>query len=814
MRVDFDSPQKKIQKLVSTLRKSRTELYFKGEFNPSKPIKNNSFNMLQLAQVQKWVRGFQRRNWYSLKNHMLTNNFDKEFINAIYTSWIRFKVMSAIRPMHKQFFVWIFKNYLLPEQQQRFEYIRDICIEEDSSFRHEFERQMNADYSDKRIIEYFINEDMDYWIPISLFPLVEINGKERMFYAFKPYEVKQDDLKWLRERIITYIYDLQISELFVPPADVLFKVGNQLYNDEGVCRKDYERPQTSFDSSFKYQRFLAQPLKPREVWLPGKAIKNNNVFWMNICRQIIKNDPTYPSADIEELHNRVREHLADVLRFDISGFGFQFLREYLDIGISCIQELYPCSDIDEQADITRSIFDRIKVQLEDGSFVYPTRGIGLGYYEDLKTLVMLAILHDYNPVSVYGDQGLISQNNLDGIIKLGEMNFELKFEKIEVCGTRKVVQVKWAGVRMKPDSYKKPKQFLDPLMGAFFSRHHWERKLGLLGVCREYPKHYRKLERKIAFMYELIFGYEFQRGDTFNNFKNCGVLDSVPIQDGYGKLYRVESKLAPYSANLFDITYQTPFRISSQKAYPNRVSKDFQIERKKIYRSTEYMDNVCYLYLNPRISYNKKDKVFPRVLPEWADFLYLANHGKTSGSLTYGLESEDIMLAPIRQVFSQNPIRARAEGGYSIDTIWRSSRGASEEWVYASQFLVEASGRSLPYVRRNDLDQHPHMMNDPMYYNDNLISYIISEDVSKKRKRSIVSHVSANSDYIQARILETLPYKIGKGAIDNLAGLVSLVNKEIEMVERVGSQHSVDLHGEIESDEEYYAEDIDLGFYD
>jgi len=812
---DFEYPQKKIRKLVHTLRENVSGPYFKGEILPSKPIKNDSFNMQQLAQVQYWVRGFQRRNWYQLRDHMLQNNFSKEFIEAIFQSWVKFKLLSAIRPKWKSFFVWVFKHYLVPEKQERFEYIREVCLEEDASYRHEYERQMKADDCDKRIIEYFIREEVIFWIPICIFPLVEINGKEKMFYCFKDYNIDDGVLKWLREKVTNYIYNLQIEELFVPPSDILFKVGNQNYNDEGVVRKDYERPSTSFDSSFLYQRFLAQPLKPREVWLPGKSIKNNNLFWMNICRQIISRDPVYPSADLEVLHSRVKDKLKDVLRFDISGFGFQYLREYLDVGISCIQELYPCSDIDEQADITRSIFDRVKVQLEDGSFVYPPRGIGLGYYEDLKTLVMLAILSDYDPVSVYGDQGLIKQDNLEGILKLGELNFELKFDKIEVCGTRDVVQIKWAGIRMKPDSFLKPKQFLEPMLGAFFSRYHWERKLGLLGISREYPKLYKRYELKIAFMYETIFGYEFHHGDTFAHFENCGVLAGVPITEGYSRKYVVESKKAPYSSNLFDITYQTPFRMSSQKAYPTKLSREFQIQRKKLYRSTIYTDNVCYQYSNPRLEYNKKDKIFPKVLPEWADFLYLANHGLTSGSLTYGLDESELKLAPIRQVFSQNPLRARAEGGYKINTIWRSSRGASEEWILAANFLCEAMGRSLPYVRRNDLCQHPSMMADPMYYNDNLISYI-NEDFSKrKRKRSLVETASAYSDSIQRRILQDLPHKLGKGLIDNLAGFVNLVEQVNQEVYQ-NNENWIDNEsfGNEADDEEFYAMDIDLGFYE
>jgi hypothetical protein len=187
-----------------------------------------------------------------------------------------------------------------------------------------------------RICDYFNDAQAELWVPYNAFPLIFFE-KRRMDLAF--LDKPELDLERIKDLVRRYLFKLDLKELFVPPPDILYKIGNQYYNDNGVIKSDYERPE-KFDSGFKYQFFMAQPLQPREVWLPSKKIKHNNIFWMLLCRQFIKCDPTYPSSEPELVWERLK-NIKSFFRFDISGFGFQFIREYLQVLVEVIEEMYP-----------------------------------------------------------------------------------------------------------------------------------------------------------------------------------------------------------------------------------------------------------------------------------------------------------------------------------------------------------------------------------------------------------------------------------------------------------------------------------------
>lgn len=781
---------------------------FGPELKVVKVLKDSQENQTKLRLVMTWCRGFGMRHWRQLSQKMSDNKFEPSFKASIKLSWSKFKFASTVNPAYKQVYIWIFKTFLDLDGQKDFDEIKDLILDDHYDYARGYLISTHAPAHKLRLLDYFHREDVDMWLPLSIFPLIEVS-KPRMDYAFLEYNVTQEQLAEVREKIFNYVMRLNIDEIFVPPPDTLHKVGNQKYNDGGYVRYDYERPLVTFDSMFKYQKFMTAPLTPREVWLPGKAIKNNNNFWMTICRQIISKDPVYPSSDVEETWERIRDQIDEILRFDISGFGFQYLREYLKLGISVIQELYPHSYLEEQGSIFNKICDLVNVQLEDGTFVYPPRGIGLGYYEDLKTMIMLALLADYDPISVYGDQGLIGLGGYAAIADLMEKQFSVKFEKVEFCASKPHNVVKWAGYKMSPKSLVKPKKYMEPLLGAFFSRFHWERKLALRGLAEDEPLWYKKHEFRLAFLYEQFYGWEFHKTETTNHFDNCGINSSVPIIDGYSKLYKVEKKVAPYSNNMFDITYQTPFRVSGRKAYPTKVSRQFQIARKKLYKETTPDYNFIPNYIDPRIEYNNKQRPFKKVLPVWADMLYLVSHGKSSGSITCGLSSDQILDAARHQIFAKDPFRALATGGYKILTTWRSSRPPDEEWLVVSNFLAEVSQRHFDYVRRCDLLQHPALLADPMYYDTNLIREVVS--TSKKRKVDDLSTQSHMEDEVRDRVLQLLPSKIAKGAIDSYAQLHQFILEEAKGQEE--DRLSLASSPLLEEDDDFYAAEVDLAEY-
>jgi hypothetical protein len=647
---------------------------------------------------------------------------------------------------------------------------------------------------------------------LSIFPLCEVEFSSKYKLAFEPYSLTAEQENFVRTKVSTYLGHVCPERVFVPPPDILHKVGNQKYNDGGEVRFDYERPINTFSSSFKYQRFITQPLTPREVWLPGKAIKNNNAFWMTITRQILKCDPVYPSTD-EEVLGKTLFGKSQILKFDISGFGFQFLREYLLIAAQLIVEIYPCTFMEEQLEIMTSIFNNVNVEMPDGTFEYPPRGIGLGYYEDLKTIVMMALVYDYHPISLYGDQGLLPVEGMEAISLLQSLHFIIKFEKVEFLSTGEIPCIMWAGRRFIDGQCIKPKVKLDPLMGSFFSRQHWERKLGLRGISEDDPEFYMSIEKRLTCLYERIHGYEFRPGDSKQNFFNGGICLRTPILNGLIKSWKVENMVAPPTNILFDTTYVSPFIPAKKRSVPHKEALLFQKQRKAVYKSSPVIDASVHYYSNPKIIYNKKQsRTDHKMIPTWADLLYVAQYKRTTGVLASGLPPEEIIKAVSRQVFASDPFRARSTGGYEVLTPIRSIRGASEENMDIAVFLASLEQRRVLYVHRTDLDQNPELFTDPMYENTDISRVFKKARQSDRITRSSVNQSSLSleqGDY--DKFYQSVKALRGKDSV--LSSISTAINADFGLDT---SQVDYDVHhGFIEEDHDYEEiEDYDFDLED
>jgi hypothetical protein len=289
--------------------------------------------------------------------------------------------------------------------------------------------------------------------------------------------------------------------------------------------------------------------------------------------------PTYPKEDPLDTYRIIRDRLYKPFSsFDISGFGFQYIREWLFVIAEEIALLFPNPDITEAKDLFIRLFSNTKVQLEEGKFVYPPRGVGLGYYEDLKTIGVNAILHEFNPISVYGDQGILEkQHIIPAILKLRRYGFELPNSKVVF----NQVEIKWSGWTMSHGSCTRAKRILEPLVSIFSQRYHWERKQILLSFSKTHKEFYDKKGLIIPFQYELFFGYEFTKGDSLWNFRNSGISTLSPVSSGHIRTWAVQRLQAPTDKIVDDFLYETPFFTQWKES----DSKAFSIRRKELYKN-------------------------------------------------------------------------------------------------------------------------------------------------------------------------------------------------------------------------------------
>jgi hypothetical protein len=521
--------------------------------------------------------------------------------------------------------------------------------------------------------------------------------------SFESFDKEKANLPKFRELVKKYLRDLNIKNLFIPPPEMILKVASSRYNDGGEVKRDFQRPEKSFESGFLYQSFNPKPLSTREVWLPDKSTKINNAFWMIIGRQILKSDPIYPDDDPKITHERIKHKLKYFIHiFDISGFGLQYPRELLAIVAEEIVRLFPNPDLFEARDIFKRILSSVKVEMPDGTFVYPPRGIGLGYYEDLKTIGMMALLKPHNPVSVYGDQGILGLDGEDALQDLKDAGFIIKEGK----SARHVGPVKWSGWIMTPLQCIKPRERWHGIVSLFQGEYHWERKQILRSYATTFEDFYKKNDRKISFYYELFFGHEFRRGDSLGNFQNSGVsLTTLPFT-GKLKGWQVDRMVAPTDTIIDNYIYESPFFTEWKRA----DAKKFSIKRKETYRRSLPCSTELVEYVNPRLEMHKSivPKLNPlaRAISDSNEVKLLVNYGLSTGKFTFGLHGNELLKALSYCSRARNPFEAYATGGYSVKTVWRCPPLASAEWIFLTEhILTSIDGINKSIYTRLDIDE-------------------------------------------------------------------------------------------------------------
>jgi hypothetical protein len=583
-------------------------------------------------------------------------------------------------------------------------------------------------------IPYLEDIDPRLWVPVSAFPLWEADTESKMPLAMLP-PPGQPEIDYVRSKVKDFLRKYAPAKLNLPSSLALKKVGTKKFNDGGTARKDSEKPENSYTSGFLYQRFTTKHGSAREVWLPGKHIKDNNSWWFIVIDALLKQVP-YSALlkEPEEVYDQVRQHLkmfgkfvpfkkgnpnvSNKLYFDVSGFGIQFPREYLVTALEEICSYYEeDSLLSEMSAIASKIFSEIDVEMPGGVHLQPPRGIGLGYYENLKSLIVMAIIDSCEPISVFGDQAILKRNNesmacVSDLIALG---FQFtKNEKFQALGP----SFKWVGMHFTPVGAVEPRVVWTDIMGAFSKEFHFERKAALSGI--ELPKEYDHIWKRVAFQYECAFGAEFDRGSAFNHPAQGGVYPHAVLLEGYSRYWAPMRLKEPSMKWGSDLLKNVPFGTGPSAA----DARKFQRKRLNAFKKQKLIDSDYYYYLHPLVLDNKKRKpnmtAFARSMPIWADIRSLVLDGTTTGKVVSGLEGEELLAAPYRQRFARDPFYTRATGGYSIATKWRFEHGASEEDTAVAIVCDFAERNEGRYTIRKDwrtsIEDKPvldHQIHDP-----------------------------------------------------------------------------------------------------
>jgi len=804
----FSRKKGKTKKKKQSIKTVPSDRYFKSISQiPPAPLLDNKTTEHYLQRTQYLCRGFGKRHLNKLLGALKEEKASQDLLSHVKYSFLYFKSMRILCPEHGKDLLWIFKHFLTLEGQKRYKDLYDGILEVGYNHLLWHERISGCNSDDERLMNYFNTCSVELWLPIKSFPPI-LFEKKRMDLCFVPLKSEVPEIE-IRNLFFNYIGKLSVDDLFIPPYDCLHKIGNSLTNDGGTPIQDWYRPQ-SYSSGFLYQYFLAQPLSPREVWLPDRHIKNNNMFWMIIGKQFLKKSPVYPPSDQKELWNKIKGKMVPGnIRFDISGFGFQFPRRHLYLMASVIQELYPVSQMDDMVEEFNYILNNVVVE-KGARKIYPPRGIGLGYYETLKTLCILAILDEYDPISVYGDQGILPEHTaIEAISRLISLDYILKWDKIEFTSDI-TGRMLWAGSSMSSVQLIRTKDVSNAFVGSLFGRFHWERKNSLVAFFMNNKTFYKRYKKRVCRLYDLLYGYEFYKGDIYSHPSEGGICIDAPITVGTSKSFIVNEYLRPYENFMFEFPFATPFKKRDAKVYPHSIGKKFQLDRMKAYKNFDPISSYTFFYSSPRIEYNDIEHSSSKLLPEWCELQFLLLYNASSGTFTHGCPPENVKDTSIRYKFADDPFRARARGGYKILDPVFSNSPCGKEREELGEFLSQVENRQLYSISRADKEVPLLWGSDPLYFNTNLLEKYESKSVSRipawKRKYDDVvdEETRQDQDHIQKKILETLSGNVRDGIYDSLSTALSgYVHIVEEIVNEDDYLHDLQESGDVDDLYEY-----------
>jgi len=313
-------------------------------------------------------------------------------------------------------------------------------------------------------------------------------------------------------------------------------------------------------------------------------------------------------------------------------------------------------------------------------------------------------------------------------------------------------------------------RFFDNLLGAFFSRFHWERKLNLRSISRSFPQ-YREIQDRLSILYENYYGFEFYHKEAKSHFDNGGIY-MYNYCSGFTKLYKVQRMVAPFDPLLFDPQYVTPFKATSRKLFPWKIAREFSKKRKDLFKRTSLNNSIMYDYVHPRIRFKGDPYKGEKIIPGWADLLYIARYGRSAGSFTYGLSPPGIRDAYAKYPLSSLPTRTAVTGGYQVLTRWTPKQVPSKEDLEECELLTSLEKRSLVRVRRADLHQDPYFQDDPLYMDTDLINP--RESLKRKTPPTINSSLFDNEE-VRALVDTTLSRKMACGEVHRPLDLLQFV---------------------------------------
>jgi len=495
------------------------------------------------------------------------------------------------------------------------------------------------------------------WPSIHCFPVLDRDKESKMALCSlrKPTDVS---CMLFRSMTKKFLSGLPERELYVPNMEACQSLSSAFYSDGHIKRRDYEKPDVSWDSSWDYQTFWTSPMTKREVWLPPKAYKTISLWWHEIGQQIIEDLPDVVGNDsFIATFKSTMKRMRPCRKIDLKGFGLQYPRDFLIILMEELSIRYSHDNMDIMTEAAREIFDKLCIKMPSGQYMTPERGVGLGYFGSLMTLGVRIILQECYIVKMFSDDILVDDNHYNKAIDA-------------LTGVGLIINEKKSGRYYKEQPYLMQALFTKrgpvllqannaDIASCVRKREHYQRKLAFLNG---------NIPRKwcLRYYYQLFFGYEYRRGECYDHPTMLGINPHATELKGWVKGGLLRKVLAPSYPDV------TEYRVFSA-AYPFESLKDkrFLHYRKKVIADNRRWYTGVDEYLNPDTCkarwLNDKPGIRPTgIMPVWYDMRILFKYGWTTGKALRGLTKDEACNYIARYSLFRDPMGTGISGGGMI----------------------------------------------------------------------------------------------------------------------------------------------------
>jgi len=507
---------------------------------------------------------------------------------------------------------------------------------------------------------------------INAFPDFDLQ-KESKMYLTQLDKPTEEMIASVKERVRQVLKSFGPRSVNLPDRESAFKFGPSYYSDGHVTKSDFERPEFGWSSSWDYQKFKTDPRTEREVWLPNKMYKNCSSWWHFALEPIIDKIPyVVGNNTITEVRKDLFKRFVPCRKIDLKGFGLQFPQEYILACQDIFLEYYPDAEALDYRQLTEALFKKMSIKMGDLEYVKPKRGVGLGYFGNVMTLVVYAILQGCGVVKMFNDDILVDKNLFEKALK--ELTDHALVINEKKTGGEWIKSAYFAGTLMTNKGSLRFYEAQGEYAAIFNKRYHYERK----SMINSLPWPSRWLA---SYHYERLFGYELQKCEAFLHPEMLGLDPSAPITQGYVRGGILRKYMTPPQPE--DDTFRALW-IATMPWKEKHDKKDFNKQRKQL---KSKIHSIYYTevdeYLNPRIEERGLKRASPDFhlgnyqFPRWADLRHLIGHGVTSGRVTHGNYPRRTAYHMLNYLHSKSPIESWITGGYEIVSFFYRTPGVS-----------------------------------------------------------------------------------------------------------------------------------------